>query len=293
MTHREPRNRVAPDPEERERRRGDRLPRQPASERDEGPGPAVDPSEPDRSGAFPWRVEGPNVARALGRPAGPNAAQPPFQATPVGDRLLGPTAADAEEEGRRSAARGSSASRAVPVPPHDPTDPAAWVDTPDAWQAPEPSAAPVPTRQRSRATAPAGRSRPAPRERRPPRSHVSLPTPRLPAFAADSDVLHDRTALTLFVVGGVGVAAMAAVLSSQLGDLPSSLPLHLDAAGQPDRWGPPRVLWRLPLLAGMTTLINFVLAWFLAPYDRFAGRFLLAAALVVQVIAWVAIFDFL
>jgi len=85
---------------------------------------------------------------------------------------------------------------------------------------------------------------------------------------------------------------MALVLSSQLTGLPASLAIHLDAAGLPDRFGPPRVLRRLPLLAAMATLLNLVLAWVLARFDRFAARFLLAAALVVHLIAWVALFDF-
>jgi hypothetical protein len=69
--------------------------------------------------------------------------------------------------------------------------------------------------------------------------------------------------------------------------------VHLDAAGFPDAWGVPSVLWRLPLIAGMTLLMNLVVAWFIAPIDRFAARFVIAAALGVQVIVWVAVFDFI
>lgn len=85
---------------------------------------------------------------------------------------------------------------------------------------------------------------------------------------------------------------MAALLSTKVGELPSSVVLHLDAVGEADRWGEAGVLWRLPLLAIMATVLNVVLAWYLSGVDRFASRFLLAAALVVQLVAWVAIFDF-
>ena len=98
--------------------------------------------------------------------------------------------------------------------------------------------------------------------------------------------------LAAIAANAISLAAMAAVLSSQLGELPGSLALHLDAAGLPDRWGPPKTLWRLPLLAGMTTLMNLVVAWAISPVDRFAARFVLAATLVVHLIVWVAVFDF-
>ena len=99
-------------------------------------------------------------------------------------------------------------------------------------------------------------------------------------------------ALALLGANAISLGAMAAVLSSQMGGLPTSLAIHLDAAGVPDRWGSPKTLWRLPLLAGMTTVMNLVVAWAISSVDRFAARFVLAAALVVHLIAWVAVFDF-
>jgi hypothetical protein len=35
--------------------------------------------------------------------------------------------------------------------------------------------------------------------------------------------------------------------------------------------------------------MNLVIAWFTAPIDRFASRFVIAAALIVQLVAWVAV----
>ena len=85
---------------------------------------------------------------------------------------------------------------------------------------------------------------------------------------------------------------MAIVLATAGTGLPAVLVQHLDAAGIPDRWGPPRTLWRIPLIVVGVTAMNATLAWFLARSDRFAGRFTLATALVVQLLAWIALFDY-
>jgi hypothetical protein len=115
----------------------------------------------------------------------------------------------------------------------------------------------------------------------------------MPVGLASSDLANDRVSLGLIGAAVLGALLMAIVLATQAGGLPSAFAQHLNAAGQPDRWGSPRTLWRLPLIAVGTTVMNGVLAWFLAPRDRFAARFVLAAALVVQLVAWVALFDFL
>lgn len=187
--------------------------------------------------------------------------------------------------------------------PDDPFDADAWAlagewdedldaDPVDvSLEEPPPQPAAAPRSRRAATTRPArpgrstpgraagGRSRPAP-----PR-----PTVKMPAFVSQADMATDRSALGLLGVGLLSLLLMAVVLGSQLGRLADPTVLHLDAAGIPDRWGPPTVFWRIPLLAGMVTLTNLVLAWFLAPRDRFLSRFVLAAALVVQLLAWVAV----
>lgn len=90
----------------------------------------------------------------------------------------------------------------------------------------------------------------------------------------------------------LSLLVMVVRLATQLGQLPQSLVMHLDAAGIPDAWGPPSVLWRLPIIAGMSLLMNLIVAWFVSPIDRFAARFVLAAALGVQLIVWIAVLDF-
>ncbi|MDQ3779134.1 MAG: hypothetical protein M3354_01115 [Chloroflexota bacterium] len=186
----------------------------------------------------------------------------------------------------------------------DPADPTAWAEVTEEWAAETDQGwdeidAPLdvpaaPTRRpasprRARATTRLERRRTRSR----PRPHLTLPSVRMPSVFANAELMSDRTAVILLVANIVSLAAMAIVVGSQISSLPPILPIHLDPAGRPDRWGPPRLLWRLPLLAAMTTLINLVLAWFLVPLDRFVGRFLLAASLVVHLIAWIAVFDFI
>jgi len=84
---------------------------------------------------------------------------------------------------------------------------------------------------------------------------------------------------------------MMVVIFGRIGALTGVFPVHIDAFGNTDRWGAARIVWRLPLLAASTTAVNLVFAWSLAGYDRFAGRFIVAAGLIVHLIVWVALFD--
>ncbi len=259
-----------------------------------------DRDRPDRPASFPWRTGGGTAGSLAGlESAREDVSRRRAGSVPVGGRddtpgapLSGPALpSDATAPRAGHARSGPTTPRA-----DDPTDPAAWAEATDAWAAesnqgweevaPTEALPAPPTQRRTRAPA-------RPRRAARPTPSVSLPTVRLPAFVARSDLLADRTALGLLGAGLFSAAVMAALLNARLGGLPDSLVIHLDAAGQPDRWGEPRVLWRLPLLAVMTTLINLVVAWLVSPIDQFAGRFLLAATLVVHLIAWVGLFDFL
>ena len=172
----------------------------------------------------------------------------------------------------------------------DPNDPAAWSDLADDWAEPsgdweelpvaEPRR-PAPSRRRTRER-PQARTRPA----------IDLSAARLPSFAGRADLLGDQVAGILIGANLLSLLVMVVRLTTQLGQLPPSLVMHLDPAGIPDAWGPPSVLWRLPLIAGMSLLMNLIVAWFVSPIDRFAARFVLAAALGVQLIVWIAVLDF-
>jgi hypothetical protein len=95
----------------------------------------------------------------------------------------------------------------------------------------------------------------------------------------------------LLGINAASFLAMVLLLGARIGGLPSPMMLRLDAAGNPELWGPPSVLWRLPMMSFFLTLMFLVVAWFLHPIDRFAARFALGASFVVQLVAWVAVFQ--
>ena len=122
------------------------------------------------------------------------------------------------------------------------------------------------------------------------RSGVTIAVPRV---VSGSSLVADQTALALFGIGVASVLAMALLLGVRMGGIPSPTVMRLDAAGNPDLWGPPRVLWRLPVMSLFITIMFLVIAWFLHPLDRFAARFALGAAIVVQLVVWAAVIQHL
>ncbi len=86
---------------------------------------------------------------------------------------------------------------------------------------------------------------------------------------------------------------MIASIAAGAGDLPEWFPIHYDASGNVDRWGTQSVLWRIPFGAFMAMIMSLVIAAFLWKRDRFAARFAITGSAVVQVLAWVALIDFI
>jgi hypothetical protein len=119
-----------------------------------------------------------------------------------------------------------------------------------------------------------------------PRGGVTLTVPQA---VAGSPLVADQTALLLLGLNAASFIIMTLVLGLRVGGLPSPTVLHLDAAGNPDRWGSPSVLWRLPVMSLAIAVMALAIAWFLHPLDRFAARFALGAAVLAQAIAWVAV----
>ncbi len=264
----------------------------------------------------------PNESGALGRrePAG-GGERPPWgpprgatrRAQPDGDQRGAPTENDQTDAllqpGAAGPAGGFGFQRIDPAEPaapplgHDPTDPAAWSDEDDSgspaeavWDeigaGPAVAPAPAPAAGRRRARATAADSDQGPGTARPRRPRRPGPS-ALPAVLGRLAIAGDRIALGLLGAGLLGLAAMAALVASRAVGTEPVISVHLNAAGLPDRWAGPRILWRLPLLAGGTLAANLILAWALSPLDRFAARFLLAAGLVIQLLIWVALLDLL
>lgn len=157
-------------------------------------------------------------------------------------------------------------------------------------QAPASNAATGRRRNTRRAAAGAATGRAATRGPRMPGLPVSISAPRA---VTDASLAADPMALLLLGVNLLSVVVMALVLGVRLGSLPPDIVLRLDAAGNPNLWGSPSVLWRLPVMSLFLTVMFLAVSWFLHPIDRFAARFALGAAVAAQLVAWVAVIQHL
>lgn len=119
------------------------------------------------------------------------------------------------------------------------------------------------------------------------RSNVTRPT--LPRAISQADLVNDAPALGMIGLGLVSLAGMAILVANRAATLAPSFATHVSASGVLENFRGSDALWRLPLLSAMLTLMNIGAAWFVSPIDRFASRFLIAASIIVQIVAWVAL----
>jgi hypothetical protein len=265
------------------------------SQRGRGPGPEDDPGtdEQDRPGDY-----------SFARPIQP---YDPYRKSEEPRRPSRNVAADSESLRRTSRTRKSPF-----LDDDDPLNSAAWdldedievealdatFDEPYDADFEEPRLAPPPRPRRRQATTGGtgtGRRRSTRRATgeaavtrgpRLPNMQVSIGAPRA---VTDASLVADPAALLLLGVNLLSVLIMALLLGIRLGSLPPEILLRLDAAGNPNLWGPPSVLWRLPVMSLFLTVMFLAVAWFLHPIDRFAARFALGAAIAAQLVAWVAV----
>jgi hypothetical protein len=130
------------------------------------------------------------------------------------------------------------------------------------------------------------RSRGRPRKR--PRQAPVRPS--MPPALAAALAGQERMVLYLLSASVASIFFMSILVAARVGDLPAAIPIHLDAAGVPDLWGTPSTVWRVVLAATMITIMNAIVAWFLAPRDAFLGRILAGSSLLAHVLAWIALF---
>jgi hypothetical protein len=131
---------------------------------------------------------------------------------------------------------------------------------------------------------PARAARPRPQVRMP-----AISRPTMPSAIANADLVNDAPALGIIGVGIASLAAMAMLVANKVDSLAPQFGTHVSASGVLESFKGESFLWNLPLMATMFTLMNMVIAWFVSPMDRFASRFVLVGALVVQFVAWVAL----
>jgi uncharacterized membrane protein len=84
--------------------------------------------------------------------------------------------------------------------------------------------------------------------------------------------------------------AIMLIVVLRYSSLPDMLVMHWNVDGAPDRIGPTRQIWIIPIISWLVTIGNFAFAWGVDAIDRFAARFLLAATLVVELMALIALY---
>ena len=124
---------------------------------------------------------------------------------------------------------------------------------------------------------------------RPRASMPAVPKLAIPRSITSAALLADRTAIVLIGLSVVSLIGMAVLVSNRLPALPPEIATHVSASGVLGNMAPRSVIWRIPLLAAMLTLMNLVIGAFAARFDRFASRLVLSAGLAVQFLAWVAL----
>lgn len=121
----------------------------------------------------------------------------------------------------------------------------------------------------------------------------TMPKITMPQSVSQAAIFSDVVSLSLIGISVVSLAAMAILVGNRIGTLPATIPTHVSASGLLEDVKSRSALWRLPLVATFLTLMNLVISLFVARIDRFASRFILGAALIVQFVAWVAVFRIL
>lgn len=140
-------------------------------------------------------------------------------------------------------------------------------------------------------------------QQRPPRRRAAASaferragTPRPHAAQQIGGLIAAAGPQTRLVAGMLGFAALSLVLmgatvAGRMSSLPAWVPIHLNAEGDPDRWGTSSTLWRMPLMAIMLTLMSAAVAWYSWKRDPFAAHFTLATLVLIHALIWVGLIN--
>lgn len=112
-----------------------------------------------------------------------------------------------------------------------------------------------------------------------------------PAIAIPRPAISDSTIASVVGAAILSLLIMIGTVWYGLGNTPSIIPWHLDAAGNVDTWVTNGTLWRIPFGSLMALVTGLVIGSFLWKRDRFAARFMIVSMCLIQVLAWVAVID--
>ncbi len=133
--------------------------------------------------------------------------------------------------------------------------------------------------------------RPAQRPARPRRQRQQASF-SLPPAITNTPIVADRKSLIMIGVLAVSMLAMVIVVMTRQDALDGLIFTHVNANGEPENIQGISAAWRMPLIAGMVTLINGLLAWFMSRWGMFLPRFLFGGAIGVHFVVWVALFAY-
>ena len=105
------------------------------------------------------------------------------------------------------------------------------------------------------------------------------------------DIWRDRIGLGMVGITLLLNLALFGYLCMRFPSLPAALPLHFDAAGQPDRLGAPASLFVLPVIGLATLILNGVWGGLLYSRQRPGAYLLWVGALLVQFLAGFALLN--
>jgi hypothetical protein len=101
-------------------------------------------------------------------------------------------------------------------------------------------------------------------------------------------IWRDRLALGLLGAGILAAVALLGLLTFRYPGLDPSIPLHFDAAGIPDRFGPKVQVFITPVIGLLTLLLNGTLGGLAYQRERVISYLLWGGALLVQILVWTA-----
>lgn len=104
----------------------------------------------------------------------------------------------------------------------------------------------------------------------------------------DWPIWRDRLGLTFLTASLLALLTLLALLCFHFPTLPRLVPLHFDAAGNPDRLGPRGQLFITPLIGLLTFALNGALGGLAYRRERTISYLLWGSAVLVQVLVWTA-----
>lgn len=120
----------------------------------------------------------------------------------------------------------------------------------------------------------------------------SVPRINLPEGMTTAPASRDVPWLAMLGVALLSLLVMIFLVYSRLSDLEPAIFTHVSASGDPEQIEARSALWRIPLIAGMVSLMNMIFGWFLSRWGLFLPRLLMGGALLTQFVAWIAIIKY-